>query len=144
VSIEVKDSNGNDVAGKTVPVNTIVNLYGYYEDLSGTSQAEAKMDVYFDPNGSGFNYKGTLFSDVVNDGDTVIKPYTLTELGTYEFRWTCTKSDPGSSSGTFCSVERAQARTIIQLVVPEPGTMAIVVMALSTVSFLAIKRFRAK
>jgi len=144
-SIEVKDSNpGNSIDGQTVPVNTVAYVFGHYEDLSGNTPASAIMEVYFD-DGSGWAYRATLFSGTVNDGETIIEPYTMTELGYYEFRWTCEKAGAGTSGmSIFCRQERAQARTTVQLVIPEPGTLAGLIMALSALAFLAVKELRIK
>lgn len=151
-SITVKDSGGNDISGGTVLINTIAYVYGHYEDLIGSVPASALMEVYYD-DGTGWKHKATLFAGSVTDGGTIVKTYTMTELGTYEFRWTCVvtgtssagASEAGRSGvGTFCVQERAMARTKIQLVIPEPGTLAGLAMALAAFGFLAVKRMRVK
>jgi len=144
VSIEVKDSNAIVISEATVPINTIAYVYGHYEDQSGNSPASALMEAYFD-DGSGLVYRATLFSGTVNDGDTIMgTPYTMTELGTYEFRWTCTKQVGTGEITVLCRQERAQARTRILLVIPEPGTLAGLIMALSAFGLLATRKIRAK
>jgi hypothetical protein len=141
-SITVKDSKGDTISGTTVLIGTTAYVSGYYEDQGGNAQASGLMEVYFN-DGSGWKYKATIWFGNLNDGDTVIgTPYTMSELGSYEFRWTCQKIVPGSL--TVRCEERTQTRTTIQLVVPEPGTLIGLSMALAAFGFLAIRRTRAK
>jgi hypothetical protein len=141
-TITVKDSKGNVISGGTVHINTVAYVYGHYEDLAGHSPASGQMDVYFD-DGLGLNYKATIWSGNLNDGGTVMRTYTMSELGTYEFRMTCQIGTP-ETLGTLRCTERVQARTTIQLVVPEPGTLAGLAMALAAFGFLAVKKARSK
>jgi hypothetical protein len=67
----------------------------------------------------------------------------MNELGTYEFRFTCQIGTPETLAILRCD-ERAQARTTIQLVVPEPGTLAGLAMALAAFGFLTVKKTRTK
>ena len=137
VSIQVKDIHGNSISGGTVPINTVAYLYGHYEDLAGNSPATATMEVYYN-DGSGLKYEATLSSGTVNDGATITQTYTMSKLGQYEFRWNC-------QLGTaFSCLERAQARTTIQLVVPEPATIVGLLMALSAFGFLAFRKTRTR
>lgn len=145
-SITAKDSNGNVISGGTVPINTVAYVYGYYEDLIASSPTTALMEVYYD-DGTGWKYKAILFSGSVGDGETIVRTYTMTQLGYYEFRWTCETvrtSETGSTVGTFCTQERALARTTVQLVIPEPATIAGLAIALAAFGFLAVKRTRLK
>lgn len=139
VSIEVKDSNpGNDIVGQTVPINTVACAYGHYQDLDGSSPSIALMEVLYN-DGSGWEKKATLFFGIVNDGDTITaEPYTLTEFGTYQFSLKCFYNhDPPQAVAT--------VSTAAQFVVPEPGTIAGLIMALTAFGFLAAKRIpRAK
>jgi len=138
-SITVKDSKGNTISGKTVLIGTTAYVHGYYEDQGGNAQASGLMEVYFNDR-SGWKYKATIWSDKLNDGDTVIgTPYSMSELGSYEFRWTCQKI----GAALRCE-ERTQTRTTIMLVTPEPGTVAGLAMALAAFGLLAFKRRRAK
>jgi hypothetical protein len=139
-TIVVKDKNGNALGG-TVPVNTVAYAYGHYEDLAGSAPAQAWMEVYYD-SGTGLVYETTIYAGTVLDGQTVQgTPYTLSKLGTYEFRFTC---QAGGTTGMLQCGERAQARTTIQLSAPEPGTIAALLMALSALGFLAYRKTRAK
>jgi hypothetical protein len=139
-SIQVKDKNGNIING-AVPINTVAYVYGHYEDLAGTTPAQAWMDVYYD-SGTGLAYQATIFTGTVQDGQTVQgTPYTMNQLGTYEFRFTC---QAGGATGMLQCGERAQARTTIQLVVPEPGAIVALAMALAACGFLAYRKTRAK
>jgi len=142
VSIEVKDSDGNIIVdNQTVPINTVVYVYGYYEDKDGDAPASALMEVYYKV-GSNWVYEATLYDGIVEDGETIMgDPYTLSKVGLYQFRWTCTKGGPGTSTPICCVQERAQARTRIELLIPEPGTLAAgVIIAVSILAFLAIRK----
>jgi len=142
-SIHVKDSNGNDISGGTVPINTVAHAYGSYEDLGGDAPASGRLDVYFN-DGSGLKFEANVWSGTLLDGETKeCPPYTMTKLGTYEFRWTCQVGQPGTLGLVRCD-EKTQTRTTIQLVVPEPGTLAGLAMALGAFGFLAVRRSRSK
>jgi hypothetical protein len=144
VSIQVKDSNGNDISGSTVLIGTTAHVYGHYEDLGGNAQAYGWIKVYFD-DGTGFKYETTLFSGPVNDGDTVEgTPYPMSKMGTYNFTWRSQKTDPTIPLALRCQQEGALARTIVQLHVPEPATLIGLTMALSAFGLLALKKTRAK
>jgi hypothetical protein len=137
-SIQVNGSYGNKLNQETVPINSAVHVSGHYEDLISNQVAQGVMDVYFN-DGTGLKYKATIWSGTIEDGETVTSTaYTLTQMGTYEFRWTVKLGD-----ATQCT-ERAQARTVIQLVTPEPGTIAGLAMALSAFGFMALKKIRTK
>jgi hypothetical protein len=105
-----------------------------YEDLSGSASATGVMKVYHN-NVS----KETLYNGIVADGETITKTYLMSEPGTYEFRWDCTKITAAGYS-IQCVTERALVRAQVMLVVPEAGTIAGLVMALSAFGLLAIKR----
>lgn len=140
-SIQVKDVNGNVLNDGKVPINTIVHVYGHYEDLDGNSPATGVIDVYFSTDGSTWTKTNTLFVGTVQDGDTVTgDPYTLTQLGQYQFRWICQLDTPTTTS----CVEIARATTTISLPVPEPATIIGLIMAFSAFGFLAFKRNRIK
>lgn len=140
-SIEVEDVNGHTISGGTVPINTVAYVIGHYTDLDGTAPlAQAWIDVYYD-NGTGLTYETTIFTGTVQDGQTAQGTYTMSKLGTYEFRFTC---QAGGTTGMLQCGERAQARTTIQLVVPEPATIAGLIMALSAFGFLVYRKNRIK
>jgi hypothetical protein len=103
------------------------------------------MEVYF--TGSPSNFNEILYSGSINSGATVTETYALTSLGSYEFRWTITKT-LGSTTATGtptvqCIQERALAHTTITaFVIPEPATIAGLAMTLSALGLLAVKRRR--
>jgi len=140
VTIDVKDSNGNSLKDATVALNTAVTVHGYYKDNNGDKSAFAKMQVYFD-DGTGKKLQATLYSGYVSSGNTIIKPFTMTKQGTYEFRWDCTKqgSTTTATFSTLCRIERGVTHAIV-LVVPEPATIAGLLMALSAFGLFAIKK----
>ena len=137
-TVEVKDSHGNVINGQIVHLNSVVSVHGYYVDTDGNADATAKIDVYV--NGQ---YKETIWQGTVHDGQTIdVLGYSMNQLGVYEFRWTCQRSSLGAQA-LLCS-ERAQARTSIQLAVPEPGTIVGLAMGLSALGFLFVKKLRTK
>jgi hypothetical protein len=139
-SVQIKDFNGNLINEQTVPIGTTAYAYGYYEDQIGNKPATATMQVYFSIDGISFVLKATIFSGTVNDGENKSAgTYTMTELGFYQFRWTCE-----IQNGGFWCQETAQARTKIQLAIPEPATIAGLLMALSAFGLLAFKKTRSK
>jgi len=131
-TITVKDSSNNVINGGTVLINTVAHVTGRYEDLGGNSPASGQMYVYF--NGA---LKATIWTGNLADGETVTRTYTMDQLGSYEFIFTC-------QAGILRCDERVQAQTTIQLVVPEPGTLAGLAMALAAFGFLAVKKTRIK
>lgn len=134
VSIDVKDSGGNSIVNSTVPINTMAYVYCTYEDKGGSVSATGVMKVYHN-NVS----KETLYNGIVADGETITRTYLMSELGTYEFRWDCTKLTAGGYS-IQCVADRALIKAQVLLVVPEAGTIAGLVMALSAFGLLAIRR----
>jgi hypothetical protein len=139
-TVEIKDSSNNLLNDQTVPIGTTAYAYGHYEDLIGNKPATATMQVYFSSDDVNYVLKATFPSVTVNDGETILAgTYTMNELGYYQFRWTCQIQ----GGGPWCQ-ETAQARTKIQLVVPEPATIAGLLMALSAFGLLAYKKTRAK
>lgn len=139
-SVEIRDSSNNLINDQTVLIGTTAYAYGYYEDQIGNKPATATMQVYFSNDGSIFTWKATIFSGTVNDGENKSAgTYTMTDLGFYQFRWSCEIQ----GGGPWCQ-ETAQARTRIQLVIPEPATIAGLLMALSAFGLLAFKKTRSK
>jgi hypothetical protein len=141
-SVQVKDSDGNVLNDKVVLINTLGYVYGHYEDLDGKSPANVWLDVYYD-DGSGLKLETTLFTGNINDGVTVARTLRMSKLGTYEFRWTCQIGQPGTVESYSCS-EKTQARTTIQLVVPEPAAIAALGMALLALCLYAVRKSRSK
>lgn len=144
--IEIKDSIGNIISGTDVPPNTVAYVNGTYEDLEGNAPATALMQVYYDndlTSDPGWQFKEELFSGTINDGDSIIRTYNMTEFGYYQFRWRCTK-ESGTSGMSILCVREVGLDLGQVFVIPEPGTLAGLIMALSAFGFLAVKRIRAK
>jgi hypothetical protein len=137
VTIQVKDSQGNNIDGGTVNLNTMAYVTGSYSDLSGSNApASAVLEVYF--NGQ---LQSTLYSGSISSGGSVTEHYLMTTVGTYEFTWTCT--DAASTGATAqCITERGMVTATVQLVVPEPASIAGLLMGLSALGLLAVKRTR--
>jgi hypothetical protein len=135
VAIQVKDSNGNNINGGTVPLNTEAYVTGSYSDLSGAgSPASAVMEVYL--NGQ---LQSTLYSGPISSGGSVTEQYLMTTVGTYEFTWTCTDAASGAIKAQ-CITETGMVTATVQLVVPEPAPIAGLLMGLSAFGLLAVKR----
>jgi len=145
VQIEVKDFNGNNIDGETVFPNTVAYLNGTYKDLKGDAPASALMQVYYDDDLStlDWQFRETLFNDTVNDGQSIERNYTMTELGYYQFRWRCAK-ESGTSEMSILCVQEVGIDLGLTTVIPEPGTLAGLIMALSAFGVLAVKRIRTK
>jgi len=144
--IEIKDSGDNIISDTHVLPGTVAYVHGTYEDLSGNVPASALMQVYFDDDltsGPGWQLKEELFSGPVNDGDTVTRTYTMTELGFYQFRWRCIK-EAGTSGMSILCVREVGLDLGQVFVIPEPGTLAGLITALSAFGLLALKRIRTK
>jgi len=141
--IEVKDSGGNSIKDVTVPLYTVAYIYGTYQDLGGDAPAEASMIVRFD-GGSGWEYRDTLFSGIVSDGQTVERTYTLTESGSYQFIWRCEQESAGTSRISISCTNEVATDRVVTFVIPEPGTLAGLITALSALGLLAFKKIRAK
>ena len=141
--IEVKDFNGNIISGETVLPGTVAHVYGTYEDLNGNAQASALMIVRYD-DGSGWEERATLFTGTVNDGETIERTYTMTEHGDYQFIWRCQKEGAGTSGISISCTQEVALDHVSLFVIPEPGTIAGLIMALSAFGLLAVKRIRTK
>jgi hypothetical protein len=138
-TIEVRDLSNNVLNGQTVNLNKIVIIHCEYIDAAHPSST-GYIDVFLDQ-GSGFNYLGNLWTGPVNSGQWIQSPqYTLSQMGTYKFTWSVQALQ---TNGGPCS-ETAQVGTTLRLVVPEPATLAGLVMALSAFGFLAVRRKFAK
>jgi hypothetical protein len=134
VTVTLTDASNNSISG-TVPAGTIVYVHGFYSDQG--SPANGLMEVYYN-NGQ---TKETLYSGNVNSGQTITESYTLTKAGSYEFRWTCTVGASASALGAQCIIKSGFVTvSIVTLPVPEPGTLAGLMMALSAFGLLAIKK----
>jgi hypothetical protein len=136
--IQIKTLNGNIINdGQTVELNSIIKVYGTYNDPAGT-EATYKISVYLDT-GSGTYNLLTSWAGTMGSGQTVESPqYALSQMGTYQFRFTVT------SGALISCYETAQARTTIQLVTPEPATIAALSMGLAALGLFAYKKRRTK
>ena len=141
--IEIKDSSGHIINDETVPQNTVVYVYGTYEDENGKAPASALMLVRYD-DGSGWEEQATIFEGTVNDGQTIVRPYTVTEHGQYQFIWKCRKEGTSTSGITISCTQQVSMDWASVFVIPEPATLAGLLMAMSALGFLALKRMRAK
>lgn len=141
--IEIKDSGGNIISDQTVPPSTVAYVYGTYVDKAGDAPASALMEVYYDY-GSGWEYRATLFTGMVNDGETIERTYTMTEHGHYQFRWRCQKEGTSTSKITISCTQQVSMDWAGVFVIPEPATLAGLLMALSAFGLLAVKRTRTK
>jgi len=137
-SIEVKDSGDNSISGGTVLPGTVAYVYGTYVDLDGNAPASALMVVRYD-DGSGWDVPVTLFDGTVNDGQTIVRTYTMTEYGNYQFIWRCEAPSGVSEKCGEVAIDYG-----LTFVIPEPGTIAGLIMALSAFGLLAVKRIRTK
>jgi hypothetical protein len=146
LSIQLTDSNGNNLTNTTAPVNTVVTVSASYVDSTG-STAQATLTVFYD-NGLGPQLVATLYSGSVQSGTPVTATYTLTGLGTYEFRWTCTPDSPATSSSSInCPPsyqQRCQVNTYPQNKVPEPLPAAGLTIGLLAFGLFAFKKKRPK
>lgn len=135
--IQIKDLNGNVISdGQIVNMGTQIKIYGTYKDPAGTS-AKYTISIYLDK-GSGYNFV-TSWTGTVSSGNTVSSPaYALSQIGTYQFRFAVT------SGAMISCYETAQARTTVQLVIPEPATIAALTMGLGALGVFAFKKRRAK
>lgn len=144
--IEVKDFYGNNIDGETVLPDTVAYVNGTYKDLKGDAPASALMQVYYDDDltsDPGWQYKEELFSGTINDGESITRTYNMTELGYYQFRWRCTKESGTSEMSILCIGEVGLGLAQV-FVIPEPGTLAGLITALSAFGLLAVKRIRTK
>jgi hypothetical protein len=136
VSIEVKDTDGNNIGGSTVPVGTVAIVYGQYDNTQG-NQATASIKVYFSVDNTVYTLKATLFDGVVDAGRTVQGlPFKLMDIGYYEFRWTCTEI----VSGSRCTNQAMQTRAVLNNLVPEPAPILGASMAILALGLFCFRR----
>jgi hypothetical protein len=136
-SIQVKDQNGNVLNGQTVYLNTNITVYGTYNDSGSGTPATYTISIYL--NQSSVLTLVASWTGTVQSGHTAESPqYILSQLGTYEFRFSVT------SGAMISCYETAQARTTIQLAVPEPATLAALTMGLGALGLFALKKRRTK
>ena len=122
ISTAVLDVGGNDITGSTVLVGTAVNVTGNYVNPDG-NMANATLAEYFSVDNTTFALEATLFSGTVSSGQTVnLGPYVLTDIGYYQFRWTCVEIIPGDPScDNGADQMRVFVNTYLNNEVPEPA-----------------------
>jgi hypothetical protein len=138
LTITVTDAGGNSL-GNTVPINTIVYIHAYYADAGTGAPATGVLAAYYN---NASTPTATLYNGQVTSGQTITQTYNLTKTGNYEFRWTCTETTADTNGVALQCVTRRGLTSypLIVLPVPEPGTIAGLIMALSAFGLLAIKK----
>jgi hypothetical protein len=149
VTITITDANNNPL-GSTVPLGTTVYVHAFYQDIAGGAPASAVLEM--DYNGTVPITKTTLYSGTVTSGQTITKSATLTKPGSYAFKWTCTQGATSSSLGATasgskgpsiepqCIIRVGYVTATVNIPLPEPGTLAGLIMALSAFGLLAVKK----
>jgi hypothetical protein len=138
LTITVTNAGGTSL-GNTVPLNTIVYVHAYYADAGTGAPATGVLTVYYN---NAPTPTATLYNGIVTSGQTITKTYNLTKTGNYEFTWTCTEAAAGTNGAALqCIIRRGlTSYPLTVLPLPEPGTIAGLIMALSAFGLLAIKK----
>jgi hypothetical protein len=136
LTITITDAGGISL-GNTVPINTIVYVHAYYADAGTGAPAAGVLTVYY--NGAA-TPTATLYNGQVASGQTITQTYNLTKTGNYEFRWTCTETIANGAALQCITRRGLTSYPLLVLPVPEPGTIAGLIMALSAFGLLAIKK----
>jgi len=139
-SIDVQDSGGISIVNMAVPVGTVVTVYVDYGDPTTKAKASASLDEYYGLDPSSLTYVGNLFTGVVDDGYTNKGSYVLSNVGYYEFRWTCAEN-LGSPGCTYpANQQRAGVFTIPNNNVPEPAPFVGLSMGILALGLFFVKR----
>jgi hypothetical protein len=143
VTIGLLNQNGNPLTDNTVlPVGTAINITARYQNTN-PYYANAILTVYYSPNNITYTYKATLYSSTLGYNKTInVGPYPLTDIGYYEFRWTCTENPPAYAlrSTAGCSNGSAQTRTYLNNVVPEPAPVIGALLAVLALGIFFFKK----
>ena len=143
VTIGLLNESGNPITENTVlPVGTAINITARYQNTNPYS-ANAILTVYYSPNNTTYTYKATLYSSTLGYNKTInVGPYPLTDIGYYEFRWTCTENPPTYAlrSTAGCSNGSAQTRTYLNNVVPEPAPVIGALLAMLALGIFFVKK----
>jgi hypothetical protein len=138
--VDVRDSGGSSIAGTTVPVGTLVYAYGYYNNSPGID-ASATITVFYSVDNTSFAEKATLFSGTVVPGQTVVgSAFALTDIGYYQFRWTCTEILDSSR----CDNGVKQARVVLNNAVPEPAPLVSAVLGVLALGVFFVRKRNVK
>jgi hypothetical protein len=120
-SIDVQDSGGNSIVNKAVPVGTIITIIVSYGDPTTKAKASASLDEYYGLNSNSITHVANLFTGVVNNGYTNKASYVLSNVGYYEFRWTCAENLDSPGCTYPANQNRAGVFTVPGNKVPEPA-----------------------
>jgi hypothetical protein len=149
VTLTLTDASNNPL-GSTAPLGTTVYVHASYQDVAGGTPASAVLEM--DYNGTVPITKTTLYSGTVISGQTITESATLTEPGSYAFKWTCTQGATSSSLGATaggsessgiepqCIIRVGYVTATVYIPLPEPGTLVGLIMALSAFGFWAVKK----
>ena len=141
VTIGLLNQNGNPLTDSTVlPVGTAINITTRYQNTN-PYYANVILTVYYSPNNTTYTYKATLYSSTLGYNKTInVGPYPLTDIGYYEFRWTCTETTSALGSTAGCSNGSAQTRTYFNNVVPEPAPVIGALLAMLALGIFFFKK----
>jgi len=141
VTIGLLSQSGNPLTENTVlPVGTAINVTARYQNTNPYS-ANAILTVYYSPNNTTYIYRATLYSNTLGYNKTInVGPYPLTDIGYYEFRWTCTETTYTFGSTAGCSNGSAQTRTYLSNVVPEPAPLIGALLAVLALGVFFFKK----
>lgn len=138
LTLTVTDAGGNSL-GSSIPVNTIIYAHAFYSDLTTKASATGVLAVYY--NGAA-TPTATLYNGKITSGQTITETYNLTKTGTYTLKWTCTEGVTDANGAAIqCIIQRGLTSISLQVFpLPEPGTIAGLIMALSAFGLLAAKK----
>jgi hypothetical protein len=141
VTIGLLNQSGNPITENTVlPVGSAINITARYQNTNPYS-ANAILTVYYSPNNTTYTYKATLYSNTLGYNKTInIGSYPLTDIGYYEFRWTCTETTYALGSKEGCSNGSTQTRTYLNNVVPEPAPVIGALLAMLALGVFFLKK----
>jgi len=143
-SIDVQDSGGSSIVNKAVPVGTVVTVIVSYGDPATKAKASASLDEYYGLDPSALTYVGNLFTGVVDDGYTSKSSYVLSNVGYYEFRWTCAENLDSPGCTYPANQQRAGVFTIPSNKVPEPAPFVGLSLGILALGLFFIKRKNVK
>lgn len=143
-SIDVQNSGGTSIVNQAVPVGTVVTVYVTYGDPTTKAKASASLDEYYGLNPSSLTYIGNLFTGIVNNGYTNKATYVLSNVGYYQFRWTCAEN-LGSPDCTYpANQQRAGMFTTPDNKVPEAAPLIGLSMGILALGLFFVKRKNVK
>jgi len=135
IGISVKDkATGREISGKKVLIGTTASATGFYEDPTHGLTAAATLSVWFKgPDDPGFILVGILFSGYIDSPSEITRDFTLTEVGTYKFKWEIeTTYDEATVSTTTFVIPESPIGTLLGIVAP----------LMAVVGFAASKRIK--